>query len=365
MLWYDKSHMDAGKVNQPLENAIKQDIQNTLKGVSEIVPTLPAQKGQEISSKAQIFVKNLFTKDTDQFRMEDELTKLSKIGNKEFSSVGQSTSLMAKRISETEDEAAYLQMQKIVAALNRISERLEPKSNQFQNNWLGFGKEKKTAEYFSRFNGAQTEINEIIKSLLKARDATIKTSVHLKAEQRRIQENMHTYRDYLAFIDEVQVLAEKYFEQPNFSSLYPLLNSKRTIEYMDELISRKQLQLLSNMNVAAQAFFSFDLLIENSNNLFTSIETTRQTTVTALQTAITLSRSITVEQLTTEGLSEIESTTVTNVQNISNEIDEYKETITKEKMIEMQLAKQFKELKESAQKMEAANKKQSSKVQVP
>jgi uncharacterized protein YaaN involved in tellurite resistance len=191
--------------------------------------------------------------------------------------------------------------------LRRTIEDLDPKEATGTRKLLGmvpFG--DKVADYFRRYQSAQSHLDGILHALRDGQDELGKDNAALNLEKQLLWDSMARLNQYV-------YVAERLDAQlaAHIADLQATDSDKATALRDDVLfyVRQKHQDLLTQLAVSIQNYLAIDVVINNNIELIKGVARASTTTVSALRTAVIVAQALSNQKLVLEQISALNTTT--------------------------------------------------------
>jgi uncharacterized protein YaaN involved in tellurite resistance len=191
--------------------------------------------------------------------------------------------------------------------LRRTVEDLDPSEQSIERKILGFipfG--RKIADYFRKYESAQSHLNAIIKALYDGQDELRKDNAALNLEKQHLWETMQRLNEYIYVAERLDVkLSAKIAE---FDTTDPD-KAKALREDVLFYVRQKHQDLLTQLAVSIQGYLAIDVIIKNNLELIKGVDRATTTTVSALRTAVIVAQALANQKLVLDQITALNTTT--------------------------------------------------------
>ena len=191
--------------------------------------------------------------------------------------------------------------------LRRTVEDLDPKEATGTRKLLGmvpFG--DKVADYFRRYQSAQSHLDGILHALRDGQDELGKDNAALNLEKQLLWDSMARLNQYVYVAERLDAhLAAR------IADLQATDPDKATALRDDVLfyVRQKHQDLLTQLAVSIQNYLAIDVVIKNNIELIKGVDRASTTTVSALRTAVIVAQALSNQTLVLEQISALNTTT--------------------------------------------------------
>jgi uncharacterized protein YaaN involved in tellurite resistance len=199
--------------------------------------------------------------------------------------------------------------------LRRTVEDLDPKQATGTRKLLGmipFG--DKIADYFRKYQDAQSHIDAIIKALYDGQDELRKDNAALEQEKVHLWETMQRLAQYIYIAQRLDAaLTAKIAE-------IDAVDPERAKALRDDVLfyaRQKHQDLLTQQAVSVQGYLAIDLVRKNNLELIKGVDRATTTTVAALRTAVVVAQALSNQKLVLDQISALNTTTSKLIESTS------------------------------------------------
>lgn len=158
--------------------------------------------------------------------------------------------------------------------------------------------------YFERFAGAQGQIQAVISSLVRGKDALLQDNIAIETERAHMWELMGKLEEMIA----VTRLLDERLEQRAAMLDHGDPGMARAIRENALFPARqRQTDLLTQMAVSVQGYFALDLVRKTNLELIKGVDRATTTTIAALRTAVTVAQALGRQRLVLDQITALNS----------------------------------------------------------
>lgn len=275
-----------------------------------------AERQSEIRRQASAFVAEVAALDprTPEFTMKVE--GISQIGGAEMVQSSGYSSRMLERSSTSvagakrTGDSAQISVANTLGDLRRTVEDLTPNDADLSvgRRILGFiPGGNKLAKYFQKFESAQTQLDQIIKSLMSGQDELLKDNASLAGEKVQLWETMQALSEYAVF---ARALDGACVDKIDASRAAGRIDEAQKLEADVLFVVRQRHQdILTQLAVSVQGYLAMDLIRKNNLELIKGVDRARTTTIAALRTAVIVAQALANQKMVLDQIDAINTTT--------------------------------------------------------
>lgn len=283
---------------------------------SGLVPISSEMRAQ-LQGKVDGFVADLIKHDAQSPEFGRVTSQIAGIGRKEVVALsGTSNRFLDRPAQAMSDDSgvgrALLDLRTLVERLDpgRAGDLLKPRK------LLGIiPVGSKVTAYFERYASAQSQIQAIITSLVRGRDALLQDNVAIETERGRIWDLMGKLEQMIVVTQSLDAKLEQ--KTAELDSLDP---AKARALREDALFAVRQrhTDLLTQMAVSVQGYLALDLIRKNNVELIKGVDRATTTTITALRTAVTVAQALNNQRLVLDQITALNTGTANLIDSTSD-----------------------------------------------
>lgn len=278
----------------------------------------PIDKGREleIGAQAKGFVTELTKVDANSPEFAKSINDINTLAQKEIvaSASGPNRLLERKSSSVAGSKKAGGDVTVRVAAtlsdLRSTVEDLTPNAADLTgvNKILGFiPGGKKIRRYFQKYESAQGQLDNIVKSLLAGKDELLKDNASLQQEKVNQWQTMLDLREYIVMAKAIDTELVGQIETLKQAGNIAAANTMES-DLLFAVRQRHQ-DLLTQLAVAVQGYMAMELVRKNNVELIKGVERARTTTISALRTAVIVAQALDSQKLVLDQIDEVNKVT--------------------------------------------------------
>ena len=283
---------------------------------SDNLPKIDAETSLVIKSQAASFTKEIVALDVNSPEFDKKMLDITNLAASEISKSGEGTNRILQRASTSVAGAkkggsgAQVAVANTLGELRATVQDLTPNPAELDTRskilgFIPFG--KKIDRYFQKYESAQTQLDNIIKSLMHGQDELLRDNATLAEEKVRLWETIGELHGYSEMAKELDA---------NVSAEISRLKNGGAIEKANKLeadvlfpIRQRHQDILTQIAVAVQGYLAMDLVRKNNIELIKGVDRARTTTVTALRTAIIVAQALSTQKLVLDQIDAVNTTT--------------------------------------------------------
>lgn len=281
----------------------------------KFLPAVTAGRQLEIGSQAKAVVGEMVSINVNSPEFIERIRDINNLGQKEIVTatngpsrmLDRSTSLAATKGRKADATAS------VVGALSELRttvEDLTPNAADLTgvNKILGFiPGGKKVRKYFQRYESAQTQLDNIIKSLMAGQDELRQDNASLQSEKVQLWKVMGELNEYAYLAAQLDAEVSSQIARSRAAGDLEAVNVLET----DVLfaIRQRRTDILTQLAVSVQGYLAMGLVQKNNEELIKGVNRAKTTTITALRTAIILAKALTNQELVLNQLQAVNETT--------------------------------------------------------
>lgn len=204
---------------------------------------------------------------------------------------------------------------KTLVELRRTVEDLDPAGAQGSRKFLGiipFG--DKIADYFAKYQSAQTHLDAILHALRDGQDELRKDNAALNLEKTELWEAMTRLNQYVYIAERLDAqLAAKIADLEATDPDHAKALRDDVLFY----VRQKHQDLLTQLAVSIQSYLAIDVVIKNNLELVKGVDRASTTTVSALRTAVIVAQALGNQKLVLDQIAALNTTTSSLIERTS------------------------------------------------
>lgn len=282
---------------------------------------IPAEKRTELQQKAADFVASLaseepgspsFTKKIDDIvRMgENEITQSSAVSNRMLE---RPSSSLAAAKGRGEAGAPQAKVAKSLTDLRATITDLDPGRAELTGVRRVLGMipgSKKLSHYFQRYETSQTQLDEIVKSLVSGQDALRMDNASIEQERQNLWTTMGKLGEYATLAGALDEATSRKAQELRASD--PKAADSLLADALFPIRQRRQ-DLTTQIAVSVQGYLALDMIRKNNLELIKGVERARTTTVAALRTAVVVAQALANQRLVLDQIGALNEATNTMI----------------------------------------------------
>jgi len=283
---------------------------------ASILPAITPGRSLELNSKAKGFVSDLKNFNPNSPEFASKINEIQTLANKEISVSGSTTSRLLERSQSSLAGAkksggdATIRVANTLSDLRNTVTDLTPNAADLTGvqKFLGFiPGGKRITKYFRKFETAQVQLDNIVKSLLAGQDELQKDNASLQQEKVNQWENMIALKEYITLATSIDAeLTEQIAELRAAGNV----QAAQTMETDMLFTVRQRVQdLLTQLAVSIQGYMAMELVRKNNVELIKGVDRARTTTITALRTAIIVAQALDTQKLVLDQIDAVNDAT--------------------------------------------------------
>lgn len=289
-----------------------------------LLPPVAQGRQLEIGSQAKGLTQQLVKINPNSPEFTQYMKDIQELAQKEVVQSGSGTSRLLERRSSSAIGAkrnggdATVKVAGTLAELRSTVEELTPNAADLTGTQkiLGFiPGGKKIRKYFQKYENAQTQLDNIVKSLLAGQDELMKDNAALENEKRELWENMVTLNEYIFFSQKL--------DEDLTQEIASLNNQGRTQEArvlesdMLFAVRQRRQDLMTQLAVAVQGYMAMELVRKNNVELIKGVDRARTTTIYALRTAVVVAQALDTQKLVLDQIDAVNEATNNTIEQTS------------------------------------------------
>lgn len=277
---------------------------------------VPDERRAEINRQAREFVAGLAKLDARSPEFSSQVDGINKIGSAEITASSNSSSRLLERSSTSiagarkSGNSAQVAVANTLGELRSTVEDLTPNAANMSvgKKILGFiPGGNKLAKYFQKYESAQTQLNQIIKSLMTGQDELLKDNASLANEKVQLWETMQALSEYAVFAKALDAACVEKIDSARAAGQVAEAQ-KLEADVLFPVRQRHQ-DILTQLAVSVQGYLAMDLIRKNNVELIKGVERARTTTISALRTAVIVAQALANQKMVLDQIDAVNTTT--------------------------------------------------------
>lgn len=160
--------------------------------------------------------------------------------------------------------------------------------------------------YFRRYEGAQEQLDAILKSLYQGKDELLRDNVAIEQERANLWEGMQRLQQYIYVAGKLDEGISGQVEQLR------MVDPARATALENDLlfyVRQRRQDLLTQLSVSVQGYLALDLIKKNNVELVKGVDRATTTTIAALRTAVIVAQALADQRLVLDQISALSTTT--------------------------------------------------------
>ncbi|MEV7132602.1 toxic anion resistance protein [Arthrobacter sp. NPDC093128] len=275
-----------------------------------------AERQLEIHTQARAFVEEIAALDPNSPEYTRKIDGINQLAGQELVASSSTSSRLLERSSTSvagAKKAGSSAQQHVAATLGELRSTVEDLTpNQAD---LSVGRKilgiipggNKLARYFQKYESAQTQLDNIIKSLMAGQDELLKDNAALAHEKTQLWETMQGLSEYAVFAKALDAATADGVRSLTVSGQVEAA-SKLDSDVLFPIRQRHQ-DILTQLAVSVQGYLAIDLIRKNNTELIKGVERARTTTISALRTAVIVAQALANQKMVLDQIDAINTTT--------------------------------------------------------
>ncbi len=278
-----------------------------------------ADRRSQLSSTAQGFVRDLVGLTPNSPEMTTKVDEIARLGATEMTASAGSTNRMLERPASAlattsaggDGGSAQGKTAKSLNELRLMVVELTPNRADLEGRparrLLGIipGGNKIQA-YFDRYKSAQTQLDEITRSLAASQDELRKDNAAIEQERTNLWTLMGAMTEYTLLLGEVDQALEQRVTELDATSPETARAMRSDVLFV---VRQRRQDIVTQLAVAAQSYLAMDMVKKNNVELLKGVERARTSTLAALRTAVITAEALTNQKLVLNQIQALNATT--------------------------------------------------------
>jgi uncharacterized protein YaaN involved in tellurite resistance len=282
-------------------------------------------KTVELRAKANAFVAELVSLDTNSPAFAQKVGSITSMGEREMRSSAAVSNRMLERPAAAMGKGnggdAQTRVSNTLIDLRRTVTDLDPNRADLTGvkkvlKWLPGG--DKIERYFDKYKSAQSHINAIIKALDSGQDELRKDNAAIETEKANMWTLMGTLREYNELAAALDAALENKVAELEAAGRTDEANTVRSDALFPVRQRRQDSQ--TQMAVAVQGYMALDLIRRNNLELIRGVDRAQTTTIAALRTAVIVSQALSRQKLVLDQITALNTVTSNLIESTSEQL---------------------------------------------
>jgi uncharacterized protein YaaN involved in tellurite resistance len=283
-----------------------------------MAPPVKSEQVPVLDQKVDAFMTALTSAQPKSPEMEAQATAVRNMGDADIRRSAETSNRLLNAPVKALKEGGISQGSGIgqtLLELRRTVEDLDPSQATGVRKFLGMipiG--DKVADYFRRYQSAQSHLNALLHALQNGKDELTKDNIALNMEKQNLWAAMGRLNQYIYIAERLDArlaaqLAEMEITDPEKAQAL----SQDVLFY----VRQKHQDLLTQLAVSIQSYLAIDVIIKNNLELIKGVDRASTTTMSALRTAVIVSQALTNQKLVLDQITALNTTTSNIIEQTS------------------------------------------------
>jgi len=269
----------------------------------------------DLSNRARGFVRDIARFNPNSPEFTSKLAEVQALARTEIEASGAGSNRMLERAASSVAGSknggdATQKVAKTLSELRNTVSDLTPNGADLTgvHKFLGFiPGGKKLTRYFQRYESAQVQLDQIVKSLIAGQDELRMDNASLLEEKQNQWKTMGKLNEYILLTDSLKTeLKAEIVRLKDAGNV----QAAQTLESdMLFAVTQRHQDLLTQLSVSAQGYMAMDLVRRNNDELIKGVERARTTTLHALRTAVIVAQALDNQKLVLDQIDSVNEVT--------------------------------------------------------
>lgn len=309
-----------GKVDA---NELKEKIGNqTSDGEVKTFSKIEKDVIESLDKQVETLLNGIADAKVDSKELKDIENALSKIGDHEIDKSSQISNKMLQRPLRAMRQNDSSNSKSIANSMKQLRMKVTDLDPKRKGNLLGrkkifgipvpFGIGNKISSYMQDFKNSESQINEIIQSLMNGKDELLEDNAIIEVERQNLFALMQRLEQYAYIAKKLDGEVTKYIE-----SLSSEDSNKISIVRQDILfpLRQKSMDIYQHLAVCMQGYMALQVVKKNNDELIRGVDRATKTTVSALRTAVLVSEALGTQKLVLQQVQTVNDVTNELIKN--------------------------------------------------
>lgn len=183
--------------------------------------------------------------------------------------------------------------------------------------FMPFGIGKKVDAYFSEYQTAQGQINDIVSALYRGKDELMKDNAYIDESREQMRIMMQRLEQYIYLMKKIDERIEERLPGIESEDKMKADDIKTEIQFP---LRQKRMDLAQHMAVSMQGFLALQVLKSNNLELMRGVDRATKTTMAALRTAVLVSEALGTQKLVLEQIKAVNEVTNNMIESTSKQL---------------------------------------------
>jgi uncharacterized protein YaaN involved in tellurite resistance len=282
-------------------------------------------KQAELRERATAFVTELVALDTKSPAFAEKINSITSMGDKDMRASAAVSNRMLERPAAAMGKGgggdAQVRVANTLSSLRNTVTDLDPKRADLGGvkkvlKWMPGG--DKIDRYFSRYQSAQSQLNDIIKALDSGQDELRKDNAAIETEKG----NMWVMMGKLSEYNELAAALDGALEQKIAELEAAGRTDDANVVRSDALfpVRQRRQDIMTQMAVNVQGYMALDLIRKNNLELIRGVDRAQTTTIAALRTAVMVSQALSRQKLVLDQITALNTVTSNLIESTSAQL---------------------------------------------
>jgi uncharacterized protein YaaN involved in tellurite resistance len=293
----------------------KSGVENE-KGEVQTVSKLEQSVITDLNNQVDKIMSDLMSTPVNSPEMKDITAALNRMGDAEITKTSNVSNRMLSRPMRGMRSNAYGEGDTIMKGLKDLRMKvtdLDPSrrdklfsKDRFLGFKLPFGLGNKIDSYFQEYKSSESALADIIKSLSNGRDELLEDNAYIDEEREQMQDMMVRLEQY-AYV--MKRLDKKIEERLPGIAAQDQLKAEDIKQEILFPVRQKRMDILQHLAVSMQGYMALQVIKQNNQELIRGVDRAKNTTTTALRTAIIVSEALGTQKLVLDQINQVNEVT--------------------------------------------------------
>lgn len=289
-----------------------------------MLPPITPEARQNIKVESMSFVKDVVRFNPNSPEFVTKLADVQNLAQAEVVKSGSGTSRMLERSSSSlagskrNGGDATVRVAGTLSELRSTVQDLTPNAADLTGTQkiLGFiPGGKKIRRYFQKYESAQTQLDNIVKSLLAGQDELMADNASLTQEKKDLWDAMGTLNEYIALAKQID--EDLVVEINNLKNAGNMQAAQALETDLLFTVRQRRQDLMTQLAVSVQGYMAMELVRKNNVELIKGVDRARTTTIYALRTAVVVAQALDTQALVLDQIDAVNEATNNTIEQTS------------------------------------------------
>ena len=269
-----------------------------------------------LDQQVESIMKELLTAPLHSQEMKDITSALNGMGDKEMNQTSNMSNRMLERPLRAMRQNQAGDGNNIASSLKNLRQtvmNLDPSRrdkmftrNKFLGINLPFNIGKRVDSYMQEFKSSESQIKDIVNSLLHGKDELLEDNAHIDVEREQMHKLMQRLEQYAYVMKKLDERIEAQLPAVEAEDKLKASDIRQEILFP---LRQKSMDIFQHLAVCMQSYMAMQVVKKNNVELIRGVDRATKTTVAALRTAVIVSEALGTQKLVLDQINSVNETT--------------------------------------------------------